>query len=89
MVRVRAIHEGRDEDAVGGSGHILVNYDRESSVVMTGLSLGPRGSGAGNTVAASGDSSFAGPMLRLKNAHVLERARVELPINRRGGLRMR
>ena len=72
----------------GVSGHILVNYDRESSVVMTGLSLGPMGSGAVNTVAASGDPSFAGPTLPLKNAHVLGRARVEPPINRRGGLRM-
>ena len=56
---------------------------------MTGLSLGPRGSGAVNTVAASGNPSFAGPTLPLKNAHVLGRARVEPPINRRGGLRMR
>ena len=89
MARVHAIHEGCGEDGAGGSGHILGNYDRESSVVMTGLSLGPRGSGAVNTVAASGNSSFAGPTLSLKNAHVLGRARVEPPINRRGGLRMR
>ena len=53
MVRVHAIHEGRGEDGAGGSGHVLVNYDRESSVVMAGLSLGPRGSGAVNTVAAN------------------------------------
>ena len=89
MVRVHAIHEGCGEDGAGGSGHILVNYDRESSVVMTGLSLGPRGSGAVNTMAGSGNPSFAGPTLPLKNAHVLGRARVEPPINRRGGLRMR
>ena len=68
MVRVHAIHEGCGEDGAGGSGHILVNYDRESSVVMTGLSLGPRGSGAGNAVAASGDPSFAGPTLPLKRS---------------------
>ena len=66
MVRVHAIHEGCEEDAAGGSGHFLVNYDRESSVVMTGLSLEPRGSGAVNTVAASGNPSFAGPTLALE-----------------------
>ena len=89
MIRVHAIHESCGEDGAGGSGHILVNYDRESSVVMTGLSGGPRGSGAVNTVAAGGNPSFAGPTLPLKNALVLGRARVEPPINRRGGLRMR
>ena len=89
MVRVRAIHEGCGEDGAEGSGHVLVICDRESSVVMTRLSLGPRGSGAVNTVAASRDPSFEGPTLSLKNAHILGRARVEPPINRRGGLRMR
>ena len=68
MVRAHAIHEGCREDGAGGSGHILVNYDRETSVGTTGLSLGPRGSGAVNTVAASGDPSFGGPTLPLKNA---------------------
>ena len=33
---------------------------------MTGLSLGPRGSGAVNTVAASGKPSLAGPPLALE-----------------------
>ena len=89
MVRVHAIHEGCGEDGAGGSGHILVNYDLESSVVMTGLSLGPRASGAVNSVAAREDPSFAAPTLALKSAHVLGRARVEPLINRRGGLRMR
>ena len=65
-VRVHAIHEGGGEDGAGGSGHILVNYDREASVVMTGLSLGPRGSGAVKAVAASGDPSFADPTLTVK-----------------------
>ena len=51
MVRVHAMHETCEEDDAGGSGHILVNYDRESSVFMTGLSLEPRGSGAVNTLA--------------------------------------
>ena len=55
MVCVHAIHEGCGENGAGGSGHILVNYDRESSVFMKELSLGPRGSGAVNTVAASGN----------------------------------
>ena len=66
MVRVHAIDEGCQEDGAVGSGHILVNYDRESSVVLTGLSLGPRGSGAVKTVAASGNPSFAGPPLALE-----------------------
>ena len=60
------IHEGCEENGTGGSGHILFYYDRESSVVMTGLSLGPRGSGAVNTVAAGGNPSFAGPPLALE-----------------------
>ena len=55
------MHEACEEDGTGDSGHILVIYDRESSVVLTGLPLGPRGSGAANTVAASGNSSFEGP----------------------------
>ena len=80
MVRVHAIHKGCEEDGARGSGHILVNYDRELSVVMTGLPLGPRGRGAVNTVAASGNPSFAGITLPRKNAHVLGRARVEPPI---------
>ena len=53
MVRVHAMHEASGDDGVGGSGHVLVNYDRESSVFMTGLSLGPRGSCAVNTSAAA------------------------------------
>ena len=53
MVRVHAMHESCDKDGAGGSGYIQVNYDRESSVFMTGLSFGPRGSGAVDTVAAS------------------------------------
>ena len=89
MVRVHAIHESCGEDGAVGSGRILVIYDRESSVVMTRLSLGPRGSGAVNTVAASGNPSLAGPRWHLKNAYVLGRAWVEPPINTRGGLRMR
>ena len=59
-------NEGCEENGAGGLGHILVNYDRESSVVMAGLSLGPRSSGAVNTVAASGNPSFAGPPLALQ-----------------------
>ena len=66
MVRVHAVHEGCEEDGAGGSGHVLVSYDRESSVVMTGLSLGPRGSGAVKTVAASGNPSLAGPPMALE-----------------------
>ena len=63
MARVHAMNEGCEEDGAEGSWHILVNYDRESSVFMTGLSLGPGGSGAVNTVAASGNPSFADPPL--------------------------
>ena len=66
MVRVHAMHKGCEEDGAGGSGHILANYDRESSVFMTGLSLGPRGSGAVNTVAGRGNPSFAGPPLAVE-----------------------
>ena len=66
MVLVHAMHEGCEENGAGGSGHILVNYDREASVVMTGLSLEARGNGAVNTVAASGNPSFAGPPLALE-----------------------
>ena len=66
MVRVYAMQVSCEEDGAGGPGHILVHYDCESSVFMTGLSLGPRGSGAVNTVAASGNRSFAGPPLALQ-----------------------
>ena len=66
MVRVHALHEVCEEHGAGGSGHILVSYDREYSVDMTGLSLGPTGSGAVNTVASSGNPSFAGPPLVLE-----------------------
>ena len=68
MVFVHAIHEGCEEAGAGGSGHILVNYDRESSVVMTGTVPLAH---AVNTVAASGNPSFAAPRLSLKNARVL------------------
>ena len=56
---------------------------------MTGLSLGPRASGAVNTVAASGDPSFADSPLALENAYAIRLARVEPPMNIRVGLRMR
>ena len=68
VVRIHEMYEGCEEGGAGGSGHILVNYDRESSVLMTGLSLGPRGSGAVKTVAASGDPPFASPPLALENS---------------------
>ena len=66
MVRVHAMHEGCEEDGAGGSGHILVNYDRESSVFMTGLSFEPRGSGASTPWHRVGTRSFAGPPLALE-----------------------
>ena len=43
VVRVHAMHEGCEEGGAGGSGRILVNYDRESSGLMTGLSLRAQG----------------------------------------------
>ena len=43
VVLVHAMHEGCEEGGAGGSGRILVNCDRESSVVMTELSLGAQG----------------------------------------------
>ena len=66
MVHVHAIHEVSEEDGAGGSGHILINYDCERSVVMSGWSLGPRSSGAVNIVSANGNPSFAGPPLALE-----------------------
>ena len=66
MVRVHAIHDGCEENGAGGSGHILVNYDRKSSVVLTRLSLGPRDGGTINTVVASGNRSFASAPLALE-----------------------
>ena len=66
MVRIYATHEGCEEDRTGGLGHILINYDRESSVFMTGLSFGPRGGGAVNTAAASRNPSFVRPPLALE-----------------------
>ena len=63
VARVHAMHEACEEEGAGGSRHILVNYDRKSSVFITGLSLGPRGSGAVNTVAARGNPLFERPTL--------------------------
>ena len=60
MVRVHAMHEACEKYEEGGSGHFLVNYDRESSAFRTGLSLAPAGSGAVNTVSANRNPSFAG-----------------------------
>ena len=60
------MREAGEDDGAGCSEHVLVDCDRESSVCRTGLSLELRGSGAVNTVAASGDPSFADPTLPLK-----------------------
>ena len=60
------MREVGEDDGAGCSGHVLVDRDRESSVFGTGLSLELGGSGAVNTVAASGSPSFAGPMLSLE-----------------------
>ena len=61
------MHEDSEEDRSGGAAHILASYDHESSVFMAGLSLGLRGSGAVNTVSASGNQSVASPPLALEN----------------------
>ena len=60
------MREAGEDDGAGCSEHVLVDCDCESSVCRTGLSLELRGSGAVNTVAASGDPSFAGATLSLK-----------------------
>ena len=39
-VHVHAVYGADEDDGAGGSGHILANYDRESSVFMTVLFLG-------------------------------------------------
>ena len=52
VVRVHPIHEAVEDDGAGGSGHILINCDRESFIFMAGLPLGLRGSCAANTSAA-------------------------------------
>ena len=88
VFRVHAIHEGYEEDGAGDSGHILVNYDRESSV-MTGQSLGPRGSCAINTVASSGKPSFAGPPLVLEKRVRPRTSAGGVADKERGELRMR
>ncbi len=59
------MHSAGEGDGAGGSGHVLVDDGRESSVCKTGLSLELRGSRAVNTVAAAGISSNADPMLSL------------------------
>ena len=60
------MREAREDFGAGCSGHVLVDCDRDSSVCGTGLSVELRGSGAINTVAASGNPSFAGSTLSLK-----------------------
>ena len=62
VIRVHAMYEVGEDDGAGGSRHILVNYDRESPVSMTELSLGPRGSCVGGT------SGLAVPVVRGSNA---------------------
>ena len=70
------MHEAGEDDLAGGSGHILVNHDCKSSVFMAGLYVKLKGSGAPNTVAASGNPSFAGPTLSLqKRTSWVERVR--------------
>ena len=54
-----------EEAGAGGSGRVLVNNGRESSVFMTGLSLELRGSCAVSIVAAAGIPSVTGPKLSL------------------------
>ena len=53
VTRVHEMHETGEGDGIRGSEYILVNYDRESSVFMTGLSLEHRGSCAVSTSAAA------------------------------------
>ena len=53
VVRVHAMHKAGEGDEPRGPGRVLVNFDRESSVFMTGLCLRPRGSCAVYTSAAA------------------------------------
>lgn len=53
VVRAHAPDEAGEDDAAGGSGQVLVKFDRESSVFMTRLSLGPRGRCMLNTSATA------------------------------------
>ena len=75
--RADAMHEGCEGDGAGGSGHILVNYDRESSVVMTELYLAPCGSGTVNTVVVSVGRAWVKPPINRRGRH-----RVKRPIMR-------
>ena len=52
-----------EEAGAGGSGRVLVNNGRESSVVTAGLSLELRGSCVVSTTVAVWIPSFAGPVL--------------------------
>ena len=73
---------------VGGSAHILVNYDREFAVVKMGLSLELSGIGAVSTMAASGNPLFAGPTLSLAKRTPWDE-RVRPPICSQGKLKVR
>ena len=76
VVRVHTMREAGEDDRAGGSGHALIDCDRESSSFRTGLPLDLRGSGAVCTTAAGGNPSFAGRMLSLvKRASWDERVR--------------
>ena len=66
MVHVHAMHETCEEDGGDGSGHIPIDYDHESPVVMTGIPIDLRGSGGVIIIAATADLSFAGPPLARK-----------------------
>ena len=72
----------------GGSGHILVNYDRVSSVCMTGLSSGPGTAGL-PVLVQQRFPSFTGPTLSLMRGDTPGRALVEPPICNRGTLLVR
>lgn len=52
VFRVHKMRETDEDHGAGDSGHVLVDYDRESSVFMKGLSLGTRGSCTVSTSAA-------------------------------------
>ena len=65
VVRVLAMRGTWEDDGAGGSGHVLVDGGRESSVFMTGRSLKLRGRCVVSTAAAARIPSLAGPMRSL------------------------
>ena len=85
VVRVHAMHEAGEDDGAGSLRRILGNHDREASVFMTGLSLGPRAA-VWSTLVVRRTVVRGFVACHLKTVHVLGRVRLEPPIYSRGEL---